>query len=208
MCAFVTGTGGEIVAKTPTSFVSTTLLEEIQRFSDEGHTQAEIYSILRNRTVPAGYTYTSWKPGNIYIYLLIVAKFSCGYVFQKYINVSRQIWDRSWGTAFNPCSTGVFLAGVQLSWQTRSAFSASTLRTRRSPYHQTPVLWKGGWGTCTQGMYAEILVVLWAQSKPSHSIIKAKETENYSSVNRNHLSVGCSNRSIAVQSKILCSLWK
>lgn len=58
-----TGAGDEILAEIPSPFVSTSLLQEIQHFRDEGKTQMEIYSILRNRTVPAGYTYTSWKPG-------------------------------------------------------------------------------------------------------------------------------------------------
>ena len=67
VCPFFAGAGDEIVAEIPSSFVSTTLLQEIQHFRDEGRTQADIYSILRNRTVPARYTYTSWKPGTLYI---------------------------------------------------------------------------------------------------------------------------------------------
>ena len=54
VCPFFAGAGDEIVAEIPSSFVSTTLLQEIQHFRDEGRTQADIYSILCNRTVPGG----------------------------------------------------------------------------------------------------------------------------------------------------------
>ena len=60
---YVLGVGEEIVAELPNPAVSNLLLQEIQRFKDDGLTDDKIFSILRTRTVPAGYTYTTWKPG-------------------------------------------------------------------------------------------------------------------------------------------------
>ena len=57
---------GSVIAEDPSPAVPVSLLEEIWRWKEEGATYRDcLSSRLRCRTVPPGYTYTTWKPGKV-----------------------------------------------------------------------------------------------------------------------------------------------
>lgn len=79
---FFTGAGDEIVAEIPSPFVSTTLLQEIQHFRDEGRTQRFIPFFVTALYLPG----THILHGSQVLYTLLpvdVAKVSCDYIFQQ-----------------------------------------------------------------------------------------------------------------------------
>ena len=55
---------GHIVAQKQNSAVSSELLSEIWSWKMEGATDTDIICRLRQRTVPTGYSYHHWCPGN------------------------------------------------------------------------------------------------------------------------------------------------
>ena len=59
------GVGDGLVAEVPNPAVSSTLMLEIQQLKVDGLSEQDIFSRLRSRTVPAGYAFTTWKPGMI-----------------------------------------------------------------------------------------------------------------------------------------------
>ena len=61
------GVEGGIVAEVPNPSVSTSLLLEIQKMRANGLREQDIFAQLHSRTVPAGYTYKTWKPSKIII---------------------------------------------------------------------------------------------------------------------------------------------
>ena len=62
---YYVGVGDGLVAEIPNPAVSSSLLQEIQQMKVNGLTEQDIFSRLRSRTVPAGYAYTTWKPGMV-----------------------------------------------------------------------------------------------------------------------------------------------
>ena len=66
------GVGDGLVAKVPNPAVSSSLMLEIQQLKVDGLSEQDIFSRLRSRTVPAGYAYTTWKPGMITMFVLHV----------------------------------------------------------------------------------------------------------------------------------------
>ena len=54
---------GTVQAKLPNPAVSTHLLMEIMKWKEEGAQEDDIITQLRPRTVPIGYTPTTWIPG-------------------------------------------------------------------------------------------------------------------------------------------------
>lgn len=65
MCTILCRCWDGLVAEIPNPAVSSSLLQEIQQMKVNGLTEQDIFSRLRSRTVPAGYAYTTWKPGMV-----------------------------------------------------------------------------------------------------------------------------------------------
>ena len=63
MNIFIGLPSGAIVAAQPTDFVNVALLKEIEAWKMEGCSDNDIVQRLRIRTVPRGYSPTSWIPG-------------------------------------------------------------------------------------------------------------------------------------------------
>ena len=54
---------GTLLAEIPNPCVSTDLLREVMHLKAEGCTDEDVITLLRPRTVPKGYTCTTWTPG-------------------------------------------------------------------------------------------------------------------------------------------------
>ena len=54
---------GKVVAEIPNVAIHEDLLLEISQWRDQGIEWIEIINRLRPRTVPAGYTFCTWRPG-------------------------------------------------------------------------------------------------------------------------------------------------
>lgn len=63
VCISPVGTDGSINAQRKNAAVSEELLKEISSWRDEGATNEDVLTRLRQRTVPKGYTYHTWNPG-------------------------------------------------------------------------------------------------------------------------------------------------
>lgn len=57
---------GSVVAVQPTDFIKESLLKEIEAWMMEGCSDEDVIQRLRLRTVPSGYSPTSWIPGSYY----------------------------------------------------------------------------------------------------------------------------------------------
>lgn len=53
-----------VVAVRPNPAVSVEVLAEILKWKEKGATLTDIISRLRPRTVPRGYTFHTWRPGD------------------------------------------------------------------------------------------------------------------------------------------------
>ena len=61
--SYITGLeDGSIVAELPDPAVPTSLSSEILHWKEEGIVDRDIHCLLRRRTVPQGYLFTTWKP--------------------------------------------------------------------------------------------------------------------------------------------------
>ena len=54
---------GDVVAEVENPAVSCEILEDVLQWREEDCCEADIITRLRSRTVPEGYTYSSWVPG-------------------------------------------------------------------------------------------------------------------------------------------------
>ena len=72
-----------MVTDVPNPTVSTALLTEILQWKDEGCKEAGIVERLR-RTVPNGYEYLTWQPGNVLCFEIFQFLYSLGFSFALY----------------------------------------------------------------------------------------------------------------------------
>ena len=68
-------TDGHRVAEVQNPAISQELLVEISRWRADGVEWSDIISQLRPRTVPCGYVYSTWKPGEHYNMVLLFLRF-------------------------------------------------------------------------------------------------------------------------------------
>ena len=54
---------GAVLAEIPNPAVCTDLLREILHLKAKGCADQDVITLLRPRTVPKGYVYTTWTPG-------------------------------------------------------------------------------------------------------------------------------------------------